>query len=174
MQFRYLSKSKKNLKTLLHCSIFSATCLAMPFGTKNEKCSPSPLLKLPQNCEKRCWRGDTLCNGVASCCNPLWKVEPSSTSKKIAQQKNCKTTHVTLCNSPATCLATALRDKLPRKLRSVTGPLQSLKLQSLQAVAMQHPFSCSSNDRKGVHSLFAARKIATCASTSTCQRNLKT
>ena len=45
--------------------------------------------------------------------------------QRIAQQKNCETTHVTLCNSPATCLAIALRDKLLRKLHSVTGPLET-------------------------------------------------
>ena len=42
------------------------------------------------------------------------------------QQKNCETTHVTLCNSAAACLATAWQDKLLRKLRSVTGPLRIL------------------------------------------------
>ena len=80
------------LKTLLHCAIFSATCLAMLLGTKNKKCAHALLLKLPKNCEISCWRGDTLCNGVANCCNPLRKVELSSTScnasrnKKIARQ----------------------------------------------------------------------------------------
>ena len=42
--------------------------------------------------------------------------------QRFAQQKHCETTHVTLCNSPATCRAMALRDKLLRKLHSVTGP----------------------------------------------------
>ena len=48
--------------------------------------------------------------------------------QRFAQRKNCETTHVTLCNSPATCLATALRDKLLRTLHSVTGPLVSVFL----------------------------------------------
>ena len=43
--------------------------------------------------------------------------------QRFAQQKNCETTHVTLCNSPANFLAVPLRDKLLRKLHSVTGPL---------------------------------------------------
>ena len=43
--------------------------------------------------------------------------------QRFAQQKNCETTHVTLRNSPATCIAAALRDKLLKKLHSVTGPL---------------------------------------------------
>ena len=38
----------------------------------------------------------------------------------FAQQQKLQATHVTLCNSPATCVATALRDKLLRKLCSVT------------------------------------------------------
>ena len=42
--------------------------------------------------------------------------------QRFAQQQKREDNHVTLCNSPATCLVTALRDKLLRKLRSVTGP----------------------------------------------------
>ena len=61
------------------------------------------------------------------CCQLLQSVAKSRAEfyfvQRLAQQKNCETTHVTLCNSPATCLATALRDKLLRKLHSVTGPL---------------------------------------------------
>ena len=48
--------------------------------------------------------------------------------QRFAQHKNCEATHVTLCNSPATCLATALRDELLRKLHNVTGPLLLLAL----------------------------------------------
>ena len=44
--------------------------------------------------------------------------------QRFAQQKDCETTHDTLCNSPATCLGFALADKLLRKLHSVTGPLE--------------------------------------------------
>ena len=59
---------------------------------------------------------------VASCCNPLRKVELSSTSCNASRnRKNCKTTHVTLCNSPATCLAMT---KLLKKLCNVTEPLE--------------------------------------------------
>ena len=43
--------------------------------------------------------------------------------QRFAQQKKCETTHVILCNSPETCLAIALRDKLMSKLHSVTEPL---------------------------------------------------
>ena len=61
-----------------------------------------------------------------SCCNALRKVKLSSTScnalrnKRIARQPmlNCG------CKSPATFLATALRNKLLRKLRSITGPFK--------------------------------------------------
>ena len=61
-------------------------------GTKNKKtvCT-CPLIKKCK-IETSCWRGDTLCNGVVNCCNPLQKVELSSTScntscnKKIARQ----------------------------------------------------------------------------------------
>ena len=44
--------------------------------------------------------------------------------QRFVKQNNCETAHVTLCNSSATCLATALREKLLRKLHSVTGPLR--------------------------------------------------
>ena len=60
---------------------------------------------------------------VQWCCQLLQFVAKSRTEfffvQRFAQQKNCEATIVTLCNSPATCLATALRDKLLRKLHSV-------------------------------------------------------
>ena len=69
--------------------------------------------------------GDTLCNGIN--CQLLQSVAKSRAEfyfvQRFAQQKNCKITHVILCNSPATCLATTLRDKLLKNLHSVTGPL---------------------------------------------------
>ena len=41
------------------------------------------------------WRGDTLCNDIASCCNPLRKVELSSSSCKDSRNnKKIDTTHV--------------------------------------------------------------------------------
>ena len=55
------------------------------------------------------------------------------------QQKICETTHVTLCKYPATCLTTALRDRLLRKLHSVTGPY--LKLATADASLMSNLFS---------------------------------
>ena len=64
--------------------------------------------------QESCCRGDALC----SCCNPLPK---SRAEFYFAQQNDYETAHVTLCNSLAACLATALEDKLLRKLRSVTG-----------------------------------------------------
>ena len=61
------------------------------------------------------------------CCQLLQSVAKSRAEfyfvQRFAQQKNCEANHVTLFNSPATCLAIALQDKLLRKLRSVTGPL---------------------------------------------------
>ena len=66
------------------------------------------------------------------CCQLVQSVAKSRAEfyfvQRSAQQKNCETTHVTLCNSPATCLATALRDKLLRKLHSVTGPLRIITI----------------------------------------------
>ena len=63
---------------------------------------------------------------VQWCCQLLQSVAKSRAEfyfvQCFTQQKKCETTHVTLCNSPATCLAMALRDKLLRKLHSVTGP----------------------------------------------------
>ena len=58
------------------------------------------------------------------CCQLLQSVAKSRAEfyfvQRFAQQKNCETTHVTLSNYPATCLVMALRDKLLRKLHSVT------------------------------------------------------
>ena len=52
---------------------------------------------------------------VQWCCQLLQSVVKSRAEfyfvQRFAQRKDCETTHVTLCNSPATCLATALRDK---------------------------------------------------------------
>ena len=140
------------LKALLHCAIFSATCLAV---VEN--------LAL-QVAEVWCWGPVTLCNFLSNlsrnvprnekqkgcacalvktaiklqdkllegwytvqwCCQLLQSITKSRTEfhfvQRFAQQKNCKTTHVTLCNSPATCLTMPLLDKFLRKLHSVTGP----------------------------------------------------
>ena len=69
------------------------------------------------------------------------KVELSSTSCNIVKQKkNCEKTHVTLCNSPATCLAMALQENLLRKLHSVRGP-SSLQLHLHSLVQSQWIFA---------------------------------
>ena len=64
---------------------------------------------------------------VQWCCQLLQSIAKSRAEfhfvQRFAQQKHCETTHVTLCNSPAICLATTLRDKLLKKMHSVTGPL---------------------------------------------------
>ena len=68
---------------------------------------------------------------VASCCNPLRKVNLSSNSCNASRNnKKIGTTHVTMCNSPATYVATALPDKMQRKLRSVTGNCNQLERES--------------------------------------------
>ena len=72
-----------------------------PRNEKQEVCACA-LVK----CEKSCWSGDTLCNGVASCCNLLQKVELSSTSCNAScNKKNCETTGILHCAilRPATC-----------------------------------------------------------------------
>ena len=70
-----------------------------------------------------------------NCHNIAGKVAGGVTSRAVfyymqhfGQQKDCETTNVTLCNSPATCLTMALQDKLLRKLLSVTAPLQKNKI----------------------------------------------
>ena len=45
------------------------------FIAKKEKCANAPLLKLSYTCKKSCWRGDTLCHGVASYCSPKQRLE---------------------------------------------------------------------------------------------------
>ena len=59
-------------------------------------------------------------------CKMLQCVEKSISEfyfvQRFVQQKNCETTPVTLCNPPATCFATPLREKLTIKLQSVTAP----------------------------------------------------
>ena len=42
-----LQVAEVGVEAMLHCAIFSATCLAMLLGTKNKKCAHTPLLKLP-------------------------------------------------------------------------------------------------------------------------------
>ena len=58
---------------------------------------------------------------VQWCCQLLQSIAKSRAEfyfvQGFAQHKNCETTHVTQCNSPAACLATALWDKLLRKLQ---------------------------------------------------------
>ena len=141
------------VKALLYYAIFSATCLAMvenlafqvaeiwcwgpvtlcnflsnlsrnaPLNEKQEVCACA-LVKTAVKLRDKLLEGWYT---VQWCCQLLQSVAISRAEfcfvQRFAQQKNCDTTHVTLCNSPATCLATALRDKLLRKLHSVTGPL---------------------------------------------------
>ena len=105
------------VKAVLHCAIFSATCLAMleyialqvpevwchgPVTLRNFL---SSLFRNASRNEKRevcacplaktavcCWRDDTLCNS-------LRKVELSSTLRNAScNKKVCKTTHIILCN----------------------------------------------------------------------------
>ena len=61
---------------------------------------------------------------VQWCCQLLQSVAQSRAEfylvQRFAQQTKLRV--YTLCNSPGTCLATALQDKLLRKLHSVTGP----------------------------------------------------
>ena len=70
------------------------------------------------------------------CCQLLQSLAKSRAEfyfvQRFAQQKHCETTHVTLCNSPATCLAMALRDELLRKLHSVTGPFIMTEMASFE------------------------------------------
>ena len=99
-------------------------------GMKNEKYVYASLLKLPSICKTGCWRGDTYI--VQWCCQLLQSVAKSRAEfyfmQSFIQQRNCKTTHVTLCNSLATGLAMALWEKLLRKLHSVTGPWHRLQV----------------------------------------------
>ena len=141
------------VKALLRYAIFSATCLAMVENlalrvTEVWYWGPVTLCNFLSNLSRNAPRNekqevcecalvktavklrDKLLEGwytVQWCCQLLQSVAKSRAKfyfvQRFAQQKNCKTTHVTLCNSPATCVATALRDKLMRKLQSVTGPL---------------------------------------------------
>ena len=140
------------LKALLHCAIFSATCLALvenvalqvaevwcwgpvtrciflsnlsrnaPRNEKQEVCACA-LVKTAVKLRDKLLEGRYT---VQWYCQLLQSVAKSRAEfyfvQRFAQQKNCETTHVTLRNSPATCLATALRDKLLRKLHSGTGP----------------------------------------------------
>ena len=46
-----------------------------------------------------------------------WRCQLLQSVAKSRAEFYFETTHVTMCNSPATCLATALRDKLLRKLQ---------------------------------------------------------
>ena len=41
-------------------------------------------------CETSCGMGDTLCNGIVNCCNPLRKVELSSTSCNASHNKKLR------------------------------------------------------------------------------------
>ena len=83
---------------------------------------------------------------VQWCCQLLQSVAKSRAEfyfvQRFAQQKNCETNHVTLCNSPATCLAMVLRDKLLRKLRSVTGPLGMRSVLREQYIIFASLFAC--------------------------------
>ena len=77
---------------LLHCAIFSATGLAMLLRMKKLEVCACALVKTAVKLRDKLLEGDTLCNDVVNCCNPLQKVEPSSTScnasrnRKIARQ----------------------------------------------------------------------------------------
>ena len=139
-------------KALLHCAFFSATCLAMVEKVALQAAEvwcwgPVTLCNFLSNLSRNAPRNekqevcacalvktavtlrDKLLEGwytVQWCCQLLQSVAKSRAEfyfvQRFAQQKDCETTHVTMCNSPATYLATALRDKLLRKLHSVTGP----------------------------------------------------
>ena len=144
-----------SFKVLLHCAIFSAICLAMAENVALQVpdvwCwGPVTLCNFLSNMSRNAPRKEE--HEVCACtlvktavelrdkllvgwytvqwhCQLLQSVAKSRAEfyfvQRFAQQNNCETTHVTLCNSPATCLATALRDKLRllRKLHNVTGPL---------------------------------------------------
>ena len=94
-------------------------------GTKSVRMRPC------QYCEKSCRKGDTLCNGVANCCNPLQKsrAEFYFVQRFAQQQKNYGIIHVTQCNSLTTLRHEVTEElhcvTLLRKLRSVTGPLHT-------------------------------------------------
>ena len=142
-----------SLKALLHCANFSATCLArvenLALQVAEIWCwGPVTLRNFLSNLSRNASRNekqevcacalvktavklrDKLLEGwytVQWCCQLLQSVAKSRTEfyfvQRFAQQNNCETTHVTLCNSPATCLSMPLQDKLLRKVHSVTGPL---------------------------------------------------
>ena len=81
---------------LLHCAVFSATCLAVLLGTKN-KCAHAALVKTVVKLrDKLMERWYT----VQWCCQLLQSVAKSRAEfyfvQRFAQQKNCETTHVTL------------------------------------------------------------------------------
>ena len=90
-------------------------------GENLRKVCACALIKTAVKLREKLLEGNALCNGVArSFCNLLQKVELSSTSCNTSRNnKNCKQPMLH-CNSPATCVATTLRDKLLRKLCSVT------------------------------------------------------
>ena len=102
------------VETLLHCAIFSATCLTMLLGMKKKVCVCT-LVKTAVKLRGKLLEGWYT---VQWCCQLLQSVEKSRAAfyfvQHFIQQKICKTTHVTLCISPATCLA------MP--LHSVTEP----------------------------------------------------
>ena len=94
----------------------------MLLGTKNEKREICAFVlvkidvELREKLQEGWYTGQWCCQllqSVAKCRAEFYFVQRS------AQQNNCEATHVMLCNSPETCLATALRDMLMRKLRSV-------------------------------------------------------
>ena len=105
------------------CNFFSNLSRNTPRNEKQELCTCA-IVKTAVKLRDKLLEG---CHTVLLCCQLLQSVAKSTAEfyfvQRFAQQKNCETTHVTLCDSPATCLATALRDKLLTKLHSVTGPL---------------------------------------------------
>ena len=107
------------LKALLHCAIFSATCLARVENValqvaeiwcwgpvtlcnflsnlsrnalrneKREMCACT-LVKTAVKLRDKLLEGDTLCNSIVNCCNPLRKVELSSTSCNAPRNKKLR------------------------------------------------------------------------------------
>ena len=61
------------------CNFLSNLSRNAPRNEKQELCARA-IAKTAVKLRDKLMRCDTLCNGVASCCNPLRKVELSSTS----------------------------------------------------------------------------------------------
>ena len=128
---------------MLHCKIF-LLLLAICFGVaklgrinwreigviKRIELCACAVRESVKFCEESCWNGDTLCNGVARCCNVLRKVNPSSGYyvQRYVKQKKLAIYH---CHTLR--LARQIAEKCPITLRflfkSMTGLKSCVKFQ---------------------------------------------